>query len=64
MEISGRAFAEYGIAVRNINYDTTSKVMWGEYEHTGNSLEPDGDISHISIDFGHSKNKRNDKKQN
>jgi len=29
MEISAKAFAEYGIAVRNINYDTTSKVMWG-----------------------------------
>lgn len=63
MEISARAFAEYGIAVRNINYDTTSKVMWGEYENTGNSLGPQGEISHISIDFGHSKNKRGDKKQ-
>lgn len=63
MEISARAFAEYGIAVRNINYDTTSHVMWGEYENTGNSLGPEGDISHISIDFGHSKNKRGDKKQ-
>lgn len=60
MEISSRAFIEYGIAVRNINYDTTSKVMWGEYECTS---EPDGEISHISIDFGHSKDKRNDKKQ-
>lgn len=63
MEISAKAFAEYGIAVRNINYDTTSKVMWEEYENTGNSLGPQGDISHISIDFGHSKNKRGDKKQ-
>jgi len=35
----------------------------GEYERTGNWLEPEGDISHISIDFGHSKNKRDDKKQ-
>jgi len=41
----------------------TSKVMWGEYERTGNSLKPEGEISHISIDFGHSKNKRSDKKQ-
>jgi len=31
MEISASAFAEYGIAVRNLNYDTTSKIMWGEY---------------------------------
>ncbi|MDO9565421.1 MAG: IS1634 family transposase, partial [Candidatus Desulfaltia sp.] len=62
-EISARAFVEYGIAVRNINYDTTSKVMWGEYEHTGDSLGASGEISHISIDFGHSKDKRSDKKQ-
>ena len=61
MEISARAFAEYGIAVRNINYDTTSKVMWGEYESTGSAS--DGEISHISINFGHSKNKRSDKRQ-
>jgi len=58
-EISGRAFLEYGIAIRNINYDTTSKVMWGEYEST----EVDGKIGCISIDFGHSKDKRDDKKQ-
>ncbi len=62
-EISAMAFIEYGLAVRNINYDTTSKVMWGTYEHTGNSLAPQGELSHISIDFGHSKNHRGDKKQ-
>ncbi|MDO9533741.1 MAG: IS1634 family transposase [Bacillota bacterium] len=59
-EISALAFMAYGIAVRNINYDTTTKVMWGEYEHTG---EEGNHISHISIDFGYSKEKRNDKKQ-
>ena len=28
-ELSSQAFANYGIEVTNINYDTTSKVMWG-----------------------------------
>ncbi|MDI3547454.1 MAG: hypothetical protein PWR10_1106 [Halanaerobiales bacterium] len=63
MEASSLAFAEYGFKIININYDTTSKVMWGKYETT-NHLEDDGrDTSYISIDFGHSKDKRNDKKQ-
>jgi transposase len=63
MEASSLAFAEYGFKIVNINYDTTSKVMWGKYETT-NHLEYDGrDTSYISIDFGHSKDKRNDKKQ-
>lgn len=47
----------YGIEVTNINYDTTSKVMWGTYE-TEELKE-----GVISIDFGHSKQKRQDKKQ-
>ncbi|MCK8826104.1 IS1634 family transposase, partial [Fuchsiella alkaliacetigena] len=63
MEASSLAFAEYGFKVKNINYDTTSKVMWGKYETT-NHLEDYGDqTSYIHIDFGHSKDKRNDKKQ-
>jgi len=64
MEASSLAFTKYGLAIRNINYDTTSKVMWGEYETT-NHLEDDGvsKTSYISIDFGYSKDKRNDKKQ-
>jgi len=63
MEAASLAFTEYGFKIININYDTTSKVMWGEYE-TYNHLEDCGkDTSYISIDFGHSKDKRNDKKQ-
>lgn len=62
-EASSLAFSEYGLTVENINYDTTSKVMWGEYKTT-NHLEDDGtETSYISIDFGHSKDKRSDKKQ-
>ncbi|WP_291322995.1 IS1634 family transposase, partial [Desulfonatronospira sp.] len=57
------AFAAYGLKVGNINYDTTSKVMWGEYR-TWNHLEDYGEeVSYIAIDFGYSKDKRNDKKQ-
>jgi transposase len=56
-EISSKAFTLHNITVKNINYDTTSMVMWGEYE----TLE--GKLGAISIDFGHSKQKREDKKQ-
>lgn len=56
-EISTQAFATYGLTIKNINYDTTSKVMWGEYEST------EGKVGAISITFGHSKQKRTDKKQ-
>ena len=56
-EISISAFSTYGLSIKNVNYDTTSKVMWGEYETT------EGKSGAISIDFGHSKDKRNDKKQ-
>lgn len=56
-ELSSQAFVNYGIEVTNINYDTTSKVMWGTYE-TDELKE-----GVISIDFGHSKQKRQDKKQ-
>lgn len=56
-ELSTQAFLTYGIEVKNINYDTTSKVMWGTYE------TPEGKEGVINIDFGHSKQKREDKKQ-
>ena len=56
-EISASAFARYGIIVTKINFDTTSKVMWGTYKSV------DGKEGEISITFGHSKQKRNDKKQ-
>jgi transposase len=55
--LSSKGFATYGIEVTNINYDTTSKVMWGTYETA------EGKEGVISIDFGHSKQKREDKKQ-
>ncbi|WP_411678760.1 DUF4277 domain-containing protein [Clostridium thailandense] len=56
-KISTQAFATYGLTIKNINYDTTSKVMRGEYE----SIE--GKAGEISITFGHSNQKRGDKKQ-
>jgi len=56
-EVCANALLTYGIQIKNINYDTTSLVMWGNYETR------DGKIGVISIDFGHSKAKRPDKKQ-
>lgn len=56
-DIATKAFIRYNIKIRNINFDTTSKVMWGLYE---TDEEPKGVIK---IDFGHSKDKRQDKKQ-
>jgi transposase len=50
--IATSAFLQYGLS-----YDTTSKVMWGEYEGD------DGRIGTISITLGHSKDKRGDKNQ-
>ncbi|MDD2630141.1 MAG: IS1634 family transposase [Limnochordia bacterium] len=55
--ISTYVFMKYGLSIRSLNYDTTSKVMWGEYE------SEDGRIGVISITFGHSKDKRPDKNQ-
>jgi len=55
--IAAQAFLRYNIKIKNINFDTTSKVMWGLYE---TDEEPRGVIT---IDFGHSKDKREDKKQ-
>lgn len=56
-EISSNAIIQYDIKVDTINFDTTSKVMWGEYS------TKEGNIGQVSIDFGHSKQKRDDKKQ-
>jgi transposase len=55
--ICTNALLTYGIKIGNINFDTTSYVMWGEYETV------EGKTGAISIDFGHSKAKRPDKKQ-
>ena len=63
MEASSLAFSEYGLSIKSINYDTTSKVMWGEYKTTNQLDDAGKNISQIYIDFGHSKQKRNDKKQ-
>ncbi len=59
-KICAAAFFEYGITVRSINYDTTSKIMWGEYETPD---LPNGAIKTFTINFGHSKQNRGDKKQ-
>jgi transposase len=56
-EICANALLSYGIRIKNINYDTTSFVMWGDYE----TIE--GKTGVITIDFGHSKDRRPDKKQ-
>ena len=56
-EVALKAFDVYGIKINNINFDTTSKILWGDYE----SL--DSKVGQINITFGHSKQKRNDKKQ-
>ena len=56
-QVAVSALKYYGIKVKTLNFDTTSKVMWGLYE------TPEGTEGEISIDFGHSKDKRSDKKQ-
>jgi transposase len=56
-EIALKAFDIYGIKINNINFDTTSKILWGEYE------SEDKKLGVINITFGHSKQKRHDKKQ-
>lgn len=56
-KLATKLFEKYDIKVTKINFDTTSKVMWGTYE------TPDGEESKIDITYGHSKDKRSDKKQ-
>ena len=57
LEICANALLTYNIKIKNINYDTTSWVMWGEYESST------GKTGRIEINFGYSKEKRGDKKQ-
>lgn len=56
-EIAAKAFACYGIKITTVNFDTTSKIMWGEYETT------EGMEGVVEITYGYSKQKRQDKKQ-
>jgi transposase len=56
-DISLSAFKRYGLKISNVNFDTTSKVMWGDY------LTEEGSQGAIQISFGYSKQKRFDKKQ-
>ncbi len=56
-ELAANAFSRYGIALKNVNFDTTSKVMWGAYE-TSEGVE-----GAVDITFGYSKQKRPDKRQ-
>lgn len=56
-DISVSAFKRYGIKLSNVNFDTTSKVMWGQYE------TDEGTLGAVDIAFGYSKQKRFDKKQ-
>lgn len=56
-DVSVSAFKRYGIKLSNVNFDTTSKVMWGQYE------TEEGTAGAVDITFGYSKQKRFDKKQ-
>jgi transposase len=56
-KVSVAAFKRYGIKLTNVNFDTTSKIMWGEYK------TENGDSESFQIAFGYSKQKRFDKKQ-
>lgn len=56
-DIAVYALATYGITITALNFDTTTKIMWGEYKNKN------GQTGVISITFGHSKANRKDKKQ-
>ncbi|KXG73625.1 IS1634 family transposase [Thermotalea metallivorans] len=56
-DVAVAAFKRYGIKLSNVNFDTTSKVMWGEYK------TDEGILGAVNISFGYSKQKRFDKKQ-
>jgi len=58
MEVMTNAFFEFGIKLKNINYDTTTKTMWGTYEYLENTAQ-----SSLRITYGYNKQKRKDKKQ-
>ena len=48
-EICANALLTYGIKIKNINYDTASYIMWGNYD----TLE--FKLGVITIEFGHRK---------
>lgn len=56
-KLAAKLFEKYDIKITKINFDTTSKIMWGTYETA------EGEESKVDITYGHSKDKRNDKKQ-
>lgn len=56
-QIAANAITKYGIKIKNTNFDTTSKVMWGNYE------TEEGNMGATDIYFGHSKDKHPDKNQ-
>lgn len=55
--LSTEILKHYGINITTVNFDTTSKIMWGKYQAS------DGTIGTIDITYGHSKQKRPDKNQ-
>lgn len=55
--IAVQAFKHYGIRLGSVNFDTTSKVMWGQY------ATEEGTVGAVDITFGYSKQHRPDKKQ-
>jgi len=57
-EIMTNALMEFEVKLQNINYDTTTKTMWGTYEYLENT-----DQSSLHITYGYNKQKRKDKKQ-
>lgn len=48
----------YGIKLNSVNFDTTSKVIWGSFETKERKT-----TSTLEIEYGYSKQKRQDKKQ-
>ena len=57
-KIMVEAMTTFSIKLSHVNYDTTSKTMWGAY-HT-----PEGSkVSELEVEYGYNKQKRHDKKQ-
>ena len=57
--VSLQSMKEYRIPIGDINSDTTSRIMWGEYKTP--AVDSEGEI--FEITRGHSKAKRGDKNQ-